>query len=96
MARSAGPRASDPELRERLRALPSVEELAAPLRADGASAGLAARAARAAIEARREAIAAGRAEDAVGLEDEARAALAAASRLRLRLLTFSLDLPPDK
>ena len=84
MARSAGSRASDPELRERLRALPSVEELAAPLRADGASAGLAVRAARAAIEARREAIAAGRADDAVGLEDEARAALAAASRLRLR------------
>ena len=84
MARSAGSRASDPELRERLRALPSVEELAAPLRADGASAGLAVRAARAAIEARREAIAAGRAHDAVGLEDEARAALAVASRLRLR------------
>ena len=84
MARSAGSRASDPELRERLRALPSVEELAAPLRADGASAGLAVRAARAAIEARREAIAAGRADDAVGLEDEARAAIAAASRLRLR------------
>jgi len=84
VARSAGSRASDPELRERLRALPSVEELAAPLRADGASAGLAVRAARAAIEARREAISAGRADDAVGLEDEARAALAAASRLRLR------------
>lgn len=57
MEQVAGSRARSPEATDRLRALPSVEELAASL--DGVSHGDAVRAARAVIEAGREAILAG-------------------------------------
>ena len=55
MERAAGSRELDPQVREALRALPSVEELAARL--DGVPHALAVRAAREAIAARRRAIA---------------------------------------
>jgi L-seryl-tRNA(Ser) seleniumtransferase len=84
VARGAGSRARGPELGERLRALPSVEALAASLERDGATHALAVRAAREAIAARREAIEAGAAGDAAGLEDEARARMAGASLASLR------------
>ena len=63
MERAAGSRELDRQAREALRALPSVEELAARL--DGVPHALAVRAAREAIAARREAIVAG-ASDEVG------------------------------
>jgi L-seryl-tRNA(Ser) seleniumtransferase len=84
VTRSAGPRARSPELSERLRALPSVEELAAALERDGASHAPAVRAAREAIAARRGAIEAGDAADAAGLEDDARTLLDAAASASLR------------
>ncbi len=84
MARSAGPRASGPD-REALAALPSVEELAARLRDDGASPGLAVRAARAAIAARREELVRGRSAGGTdGLVDDARSHLSALTSLSLR------------
>ena len=84
MTRSAGSRASGPD-REALAALPSVEELAARLRDGGASPGLAVRAARAAIAARREAIAGGGAAAGAGdLLEDARAQLRSLAELNLR------------
>ena len=69
MERAAGSRELDPRAREALRALPSVEELAARL--EGVPHALAVRAAREAIAARREAISTG-AEPAGDVLDEAR------------------------
>ncbi len=84
MARDAGSREHDPELKRLLRALPSVDELA--LRLADVPRALAVDAARAAIEARRAELAAGRSGD-VSLDDleaDARARLAAAARPSLR------------
>ena len=81
MARVAGSKAPSPEVAERLRALPSVEELAASLA--GVPHAAAVRAARAVIEDARERIRGG-AEAPASLPDAARAWLAADSRPRLR------------
>jgi L-seryl-tRNA(Ser) seleniumtransferase len=67
--KAAGSRDSRPEAREALRALPSVEELAARL--EGAPHSVAVRAARAAIARRREEIASGRDPDGDLLEEAA-------------------------
>ena len=68
MTRSAGSRARDPELERRLRALPSVEEVAAELRALGVSGhGPAVAAAREAVNARRAELTDG-ASDAAAVE----------------------------
>src|SRR4051812_33221357 len=75
-----GDLAADGLRADRLRALPSVERLAAGLDAPHV---LAAAAARSAIEARREELRAG-AEDDVDLVERARAALAGAERASLR------------
>ena len=87
MKRSAGSPGSDPELAGRLRALPSVEELAARL--DGVPHAVAVSAARAAIADRRGAIVvdgdgAGGPPDLDDLERTARARAAAAMRPSLR------------
>ncbi|MEA2426049.1 MAG: L-seryl-tRNA(Ser) seleniumtransferase, partial [Thermoleophilaceae bacterium] len=85
MERVAGSRERSPEVTDRLRALPSVEELAASL--DGVSHEAAVRAARAVIEAAREALLAGDSPPSGGLSpllDEARARLAAEARPHLR------------
>src|SRR5256885_12736950 len=79
--KDAGSTAASPDLNARLRELPSVEELAAAL-GSGIPHALAVRAARAAIGAARERIVAG--EDAGDLVAEARAALEADARPRLR------------
>jgi L-seryl-tRNA(Ser) seleniumtransferase len=84
VARRAGSTARAPEVTESLRTLPSVEELAAVLEADGAAHALAVRAARLAIRARREAIESGASASAEGIEDDARARLADADRPGLR------------
>jgi L-seryl-tRNA(Ser) seleniumtransferase len=100
VASDAGSRASSPDLNERLRELPSVEEVAAALEQGGAAHGPAVAAARAAIAARREEIARvspadrapqdGPPADRTPLNDaliaDARARLAAADRPRLRRL----------
>jgi L-seryl-tRNA(Ser) seleniumtransferase len=79
--RAAGSRELDPRAREALRALPSVEELAARL--EGVPHTLAVRAARESIAARREAIAGG-AEPSGALLEEARARVEALERGSLR------------
>jgi L-seryl-tRNA(Ser) seleniumtransferase len=66
VARDAGSRASGPDLNERLRSLPSVEELAAAL--EGVPHALAVSAAREAIAARREALLADGAGDTGGAD----------------------------
>src|SRR5439155_10544592 len=86
VAKAAGSRESDPDLEQRLRALPSVEELAASL--EGVPHALAVRAAREAIAARREALREGtlaeRPDGPGDLRDEAFACAAAADRPSLR------------
>jgi L-seryl-tRNA(Ser) seleniumtransferase len=78
----AGSTAPSPEIAEALRALPSVEELAASL--DGVPHADAVRAARAVIAEARERILGGHAADPAALTDAARVWLAADSRPRLR------------
>jgi L-seryl-tRNA(Ser) seleniumtransferase len=80
VTRDAGSRAPGPDARERLRSLPSVEELAASL--DGVPHAPAVRAAREAIAARREALTAGEAPG--DLRAEAMALVRAAERPSLR------------
>jgi L-seryl-tRNA(Ser) seleniumtransferase len=82
VAKSAGSRERGPELNALLRALPSVDELAARL--EGVPHALAVAAARAAIAARREALAAGASDSADGIELEARDWLARAEAPSLR------------
>jgi L-seryl-tRNA(Ser) seleniumtransferase len=94
VASDAGSRESSPDLNERLRALPSVEEVAAALEREGAAHGPAVEAARAAIAARREAIVKGSDPVCIGsayaadaprdLLADARTLLDAAGRPRLR------------
>ncbi|MEA2349764.1 MAG: L-seryl-tRNA(Ser) seleniumtransferase [Thermoleophilaceae bacterium] len=90
MAKDAGSRAPGPDLNERLRELPSVEELAALLEREGAPHAPAVEAAREAIDARREAIrtrAGGSTVEAAGsaaVLDDARQRLADRARPRLR------------
>jgi L-seryl-tRNA(Ser) seleniumtransferase len=81
VARDAGSRAPGPDTRERLRSLPSVEELAAAL--DGVPHALAVRAAREAIAARREALVDG-AEGLTDLHADALRLAHAAERPSLR------------
>jgi L-seryl-tRNA(Ser) seleniumtransferase len=85
VAKDAGSRAQSPELSDRLRALPSVEELAASL--EGVAHADAVRAARAVIAAAREALLAGERPPSGGVSpllDGARAWLEADSRPSLR------------
>ena len=84
MAKDAGSREHDPELKRLLRALPSVDELA--LRLADVPRALAVDAARGAIDGRRAALAAGTAGDVSldELEADARERLAAAARPSLR------------
>jgi L-seryl-tRNA(Ser) seleniumtransferase len=83
VARSAGSRAGDPDLSERLRGLPAVERLAAAL--DGVPHALAVRAAREAVDARRSALVAGEGgSDEPDLVADARARAEAAARPSLR------------
>jgi L-seryl-tRNA(Ser) seleniumtransferase len=84
VARDAGSREQGPELKRLLRALPSVDELA--LRLSDVPRALAVEASRAAIDARRSALAAGDSAEPTldELESEARARLAEAARPSLR------------
>jgi L-seryl-tRNA(Ser) seleniumtransferase len=82
VVRVAGSKAPSPDIAEALRALPSVEELAASL--DGVPHADAVRAARAVIAEARERILSGHAADPAALADAARVWLAADSRPRLR------------
>ncbi|MEA2484207.1 MAG: L-seryl-tRNA(Ser) seleniumtransferase [Thermoleophilaceae bacterium] len=82
MARAAGSKALSPELAERLRALPSVEELASSL--DGVSHAVAVQAARSAVAAARERIRGGEAVDAAAVAAGAREWVAAHARPGLR------------
>jgi L-seryl-tRNA(Ser) seleniumtransferase len=88
VARDTGSRAPGPDLNERLRELPSVEELAAALEREGAPHVPAVEAARAAIDSRRDAIVGGARGEAErlwrDLLDDARAHLADRARPRLR------------
>jgi L-seryl-tRNA(Ser) seleniumtransferase len=84
VARDAGPRARSPELKELLRSLPSVEEIAARLVARGEGHGVAVVAAREAIAERRQAIESGATTDVSGIEEDALAQLARIVRPRLR------------
>jgi L-seryl-tRNA(Ser) seleniumtransferase len=82
VARAAGSKALSPELVERLRALPSVEELASSL--DGVSHAVAVQAARSAVAAARERIRGGEAVDASAVAAGAREWVAAHARPGLR------------